>query len=93
MKSVVYSLNIFPNSVPHSRHRLARADPSPQIHLLQFAIHKNCKAAGSKVENEISNIVHVQCSLHLQKAGTMMDNMNESINQSINQSINFISTG
>ena len=45
----------------------------PPIHLLQFAIHKNCKTTCPKVENEISNIVHVQCILHLLKARTTMD--------------------
>ena len=51
------------------------ADPSPPIHLLRFAIHKNCKTTCPKVENEISNIVHVQCILHLLKARTTMDNI------------------
>ena len=46
-----------PNPVTHSRHRLAM--PSPQMYLLQFAIYKNCKTTDPKVENEISNIVHV----------------------------------
>ena len=45
------------------------------IHLLRFAIHKNCKTTYPKVENEILNIVHVQCILHLLKARTMMDNI------------------
>ena len=40
----------------------------PLIHLLRFAIHKNGKTTCPKVENEILNIVHVQCSLHLLKA-------------------------
>ena len=61
--------------VPHSKHRLEVADPSPQIHLLRFAIHKNCKTTCPKVENEISNIVHVQCILHLLKARTTMANI------------------
>ena len=48
----------------------------PIMHLLRFAIiHKNCKTTCPKVENEISNIVHVQCILHLLKAGTTMDNI------------------
>ena len=47
------------SSVPHSRHRLAVADPSPQINLLHFAIHKNCKTTGLKLENEIWNIVYM----------------------------------
>ena len=33
----------------------------PPIHLLRFAIHKNCKTTCPEVENEILNIVHVQC--------------------------------
>ena len=37
--------------VPHSRHRLAVADPWAPIHLLQFAIHKNCKTTCLKVGN------------------------------------------
>ena len=59
----------FPNRFPHSRHRLVVADPSPQIHLLQFAIHKNCKATCPKVENEILNIVHVQLVFTCWKLG------------------------
>ena len=43
--------------------------PNPFI-----AIHKNCKTTCPKVENEISNIVHVQRFLHLLKARTMMHN-------------------
>ena len=63
--------------VPHSRHRLVVVDPSPPImHLLWFAIiRKNCKTTCPKVENEISNIVHVQRILHLLKARTTMDNI------------------
>ena len=59
--------------VPHSRNRLVVADPKPPIHSLHFAIHKNCKTTCPKVENEILNIVHVQCILHLLKARTTMD--------------------
>ena len=48
----------------------------PQIHLLWFAIHKKCKTIQCpKVENEILNIVHVQCILHLLKARTTMGNI------------------
>ena len=56
--------------------RLAVVDPSPQTHLLQFAIHKIVKLQVLlKVENEISNIVHVWWSLHLLKAKSTMDNI------------------
>ena len=62
---------IIPNPVLHSRHRLAVADPSLQIRLLQLT-----KIVKLQVLNEISNIfVHVQCSLHLLKARTTMDNI------------------
>ena len=62
--------------VPHSRHRLAVADPSPQsiYYNLQFTRIVR-KTTCPVVENEIWNIVHVQCSLHLLKARTMMDNI------------------
>ena len=57
-------VHVVPDPVSHSRHRPVVADPSPQIIiLLQFAIHKNCKVTGPKVENEIMNIVHVQCTV------------------------------
>ena len=60
--------------VPHSKHRLVVADPSPQP-FIAICNSKNCKTTGPKVENEILNIVHVQCSLHLLKARTTMDDI------------------
>ena len=45
--------------------------PNPFIAICKF--HKNYKTTGPKVENEITNIVHVQCSLHLLKARVTMD--------------------
>ena len=62
--------------VPHSKHRLAVADPSPQsiYYNLQFTRIVR-KTTCPVIENEIWNIVHVQCSLHLLKARTMMDNI------------------
>ena len=47
----------------------------PPIHLLRFAIHKHCKTTCPKVENEILNIVRVQCILHLLKTRTTLDNI------------------
>ena len=44
--------------------------PNPFI-----VIHKNRKTTGPKVENEIPNIVYVQCILYLLKARTTMDNI------------------
>ena len=41
----------------------------------QILAPKNCKTTCPKVENEISNVVHVQCILHLLKARTTMDNI------------------
>lgn len=66
-----------PNPVPHSSHRIPLANLSPQIHLSQFAIQKikiGKKLLVINVENEVSNIIHVQwVSLHLLKASTTMD--------------------
>ena len=46
------------NPVPHSRHRLVVADPSPQSTYCGLQFTKIVKLL-PKVENEISNIVHV----------------------------------
>ena len=57
------------NPVPHSRHRLVVADPSPQSIYCGLQFTKIVKLL-PKVENEISNIVHVHCIVHLLKART-----------------------
>ena len=63
------------NPVPHSRHRLMVVDPSPQTIYFNLQFTKIVKTTCPKVENEILNIVHVQCSLHLLKPRTTMDNI------------------
>ena len=60
--------------VPHSRHRLAVADPSPNPFITVCNL-QNCKTTCPKVGNEILNIVHVQFILHLLKTRTTMDNI------------------
>ena len=59
--------------VPHSRHRLAVADPSPRSIYFSLQFTKKLKTTCPKVENE--NIVHVQFILHLLKTRNMMANI------------------